>query len=366
MGNSTSCCTTDVQPGAGFADAASEPSPVLDDSLKGTSVLPVSGGSPETRVFKVKLNKSDGGKLGLDVDYMAERRVLPIMGITGGLSQKWNDDNVNMQMNKGDSIITVNEVTNNVSLMLEKCKTEQVLELTLIKAMTYDFLVSDIEKLLEAKSCGPALIRLSWQDCISGCPNAALRHNVGGEGYDPNIMALLKPISDKYCPLLLSHADLWALAANISIRIMGGPEIPARFGRVDAEQGSEVARLDGDKNAVDQLWAIFKQSGFDAKAIVSLAGALSVANQKSVMLDNSYYKDLASKGPSTASSKPQFKTAAHIQLLYDAALVEDSDVLEPLVQKYREDSKSWSADFSQAWPAFQELGASESELRDIL
>jgi len=363
MGNSTSCCTTDVQPGAGFADASVEPSTVLEDSLKVTSVLPVSGGPPETRVFKVKLNKSDGGKLGLDVDYMAERRVLPIMGITGGLSQKWNDDNVNMQMNKGDSIITVNEVTNNVSLMLEKCKTEQVLELTLIRAMTYDYLVSDIEKLLEAKSCGPALIRLSWQDCISGCPNAALRHNVGGEGYDPNIMALLKPISDKYCPLLLSHADLWALAANIAIRVMGGPEIPARFGRVDAEQGSEVARLDGDKSAVDHLRAIFKQSGFDAKAIVSLAGALSVANQKSVVLDNSYYKDLASKGPSTASSKPQFKTAAHIQLLYDAALVEDND-LKPFAQKYTEDSKIWSADFSQAWPAFQELGA--SDLRDIL
>jgi len=356
MGNSASCCTSDVQPGAGFADAASEPSTVLDDSLKATNALPVSGGPPETRVYKVTLNKSDGGKLGLDVDYMAERRVLPIMGITGGLSQKWNDDNVNMQMNKGDSIITVNEITNNVSLMLEKCKTEQVLELTLIKAMTYDFLVSDIEKLLEAKRCGPALIRLSWQDSISGCPNAALRHSVGSEGYDPNIMALLKPITDKYCPLLCSQADLWALAANIAIRVMGGPEIPARFGRVDAEQGSEVARLDG--SGADQLRAIFKT--FDDKAIVALAGALSVANQNPSSFDNSYYKELASK---SSSSKPEFKTAAHMQLLYDAALVEDPE-FKLLAPKYAEGLKVWTADFTQAWSALQELGA--SDLRDIL
>eukprot|EP00930_Biecheleria_cincta_P003044 TRINITY_DN103985_c0_g1_i1.p1 TRINITY_DN103985_c0_g1~~TRINITY_DN103985_c0_g1_i1.p1 ORF type:complete len:364 (-),score=81.27 TRINITY_DN103985_c0_g1_i1:129-1220(-) len=363
MGNSTSCCTSDVQAGAGYSDAAIEPSTVLDDSLKATSVLPVAGGPPETRTYKVKLNKSDGGKLGLDVDYMAERRVLPIMGITGGLSQKWNDENANMQMNKGDSIMTVNEVTGNVSLMLEKCKTEQVLELTLIRAMTYDYLVADIEKLLEERSCGPALIRLSWQDNISGCPNAALRHDVGGEGYDPHVMALLKPISDKYCPLLLSHADLWALAANIAIRIMGGPEIPARFGRVDAEQGSAVARLDGNKSAVDNLRAIFKKPGFDEKHIVSLAGALAVANQQSAAFDNSYYKGLASKGSSTASSKPQFATTAHIQMLYDAALVEDNE-LKRFAQKYTEDSKVWTADFTQAWSAFQEVGA--SDLRDIL
>lgn len=28
--------------------------------------------------------KTDGSKLGLDVDYMAERKVLPIMHVTGG------------------------------------------------------------------------------------------------------------------------------------------------------------------------------------------------------------------------------------------------------------------------------------------
>ena len=38
-------------------------------------------------------------------------------------------------------------------------------------------------------------------------------------------LKLLKPISDKYCPSQISHADLWVLAANIAIECMGGPHI---------------------------------------------------------------------------------------------------------------------------------------------
>ena len=38
---------------------------------------------------------------------------------------------------------------------------------------------------------------------------------------------------------LLSHADLWTLAANIAIEIMGGPHIPTRFGRLDAKDYRE-------------------------------------------------------------------------------------------------------------------------------
>lgn len=37
--------------------------------------------------------KSDGQKLGLDVDYMAERKVLPIMHVTGGVAEEWNRRN---------------------------------------------------------------------------------------------------------------------------------------------------------------------------------------------------------------------------------------------------------------------------------
>ena len=68
-------------------------------------------------------------------------------------------------------------------------------------------------------------------------------------------LKLLQPITDKYVGRLkaISHADLWALAANVAIEHMGGPKIPTRFGRKDASSSAEsvesqVGRLpDGDK-----------------------------------------------------------------------------------------------------------------------
>ena len=52
---------------------------------------------------------------------------------------------------------------------------------------------------------------------------------------------------------LISHADLWALAANVAIKVMGGPEVTTHFGRFDVQAHKEgmqsaAGRLpDGDK-----------------------------------------------------------------------------------------------------------------------
>ena len=43
-------------------------------------------------------------------------------------------------------------------------------------------------------------------------------------------LALLGPITEKYVPRLISHADLWALAANVSIKAMGGPDVRSALG----------------------------------------------------------------------------------------------------------------------------------------
>lgn len=86
--------------------------------------------------------------------------------------------------------------------------------------------------LVKEKNCGPILIRLSWHDAgvystgklTGGCPNAVMRFADKGEGaFGANAglptvaVGLLKPISDKYCPDVISNADLWALAANVAI-----------------------------------------------------------------------------------------------------------------------------------------------------
>eukprot|EP00913_Durusdinium_trenchii_P032792 g30697.t1 len=147
----------------------------------------VSGGnSPQERMYKVSLVKTEGQKLGLDVDYMAERSVLPILVISGGIAEQWNRSHPERKMNTGDSIVEVNGIRGNVALMLEKCKVDATLELTICKCLTYGHLVADLEKLISIKGCGPIMVRLSWHDAgvfngVDGCPNAAMRLAGGGE-----------------------------------------------------------------------------------------------------------------------------------------------------------------------------------------
>jgi len=389
MGNSSPCCISDVDTKAG-AD------PVVLYGSGSAAAVPVSGGALEDRIYKVVLNKSGGGKLGLDVDYMAERSVLPIMGITGGLSEQWNNDNPDKKMSKGDSIIEVNGTPGDVAVMLEKGKKEEVLSLTLCKAMNYDALVSDLENLIKAKNCGPILIRLSWHDAgvcdgKSGCPNAAMRLAGGGEhdfaanaGLPTVAVPLLKDISDKYCPAFISYADLWVLAANVAIRLMGGPEVPTKYGRLDAKSASEgvesqQGRLpDGDKG-IDHLRAIFHPKGFDDKGIVALSGAHTVGKchadrsgfdgpwtEEPLKFDNSYFKDLLNKTytpETTEKGNPQHRNGKTIMLVSDLALLKDA-AFKTHVQTYAEDEKAFFADFVQAWEQMQELGC--SQLREIL
>ncbi|CAJ1338777.1 unnamed protein product [Effrenium voratum] len=179
--------------------------------------------------------------------------------------------------------------------MLEKCKADDTLKMTLCRCLTFEHLVEDLEKLVRRKGCGPILIRLSWHDAgvfngADGCPNAALRLPGGGEnafganaGLPDVALSLLSPITAKYVPRLISHADLWALAANVAIKVMGGPEITTRFGRLDAKDHHEGAtsaagRLpDGDKDS-QHIRNIFQPKGFDDKDIVALSGAHTVGS----------------------------------------------------------------------------------------
>eukprot|EP00438_Fugacium_kawagutii_P001177 Skav206576 [mRNA] locus=scaffold925:750147:763850:- [translate_table: standard] len=181
-------------------------------------------------------------------------------------------------------------------------------------------------ELVAEKQCGPILVRLSWHDAgvfsdgnlKGGCPNAVMRFTDAGEGTFganaglPDVaVGLLKPITDKYVPGTIGHADLWTLAANVAIKAMGGPEIKTRFGRKDAETSSEsvesqVGRLpDGDKG-IDHLREIFHPKGFTDKDIVALSGAHTVGKchldrsgfdgrwtEDPLKFDNTYFKEHA-------------------------------------------------------------------------
>lgn len=259
--------------------------------------------------------------------------------------------------------------------------------------MSLEEIKSDLTALVKEKNCGPILIRLSWHDAgvfstgalSGGCPNAVMRLTDAGEGTFganaglPDVaVGLLKPIADKYVvPGKISNADLWALAANISTEVMGGPAIPTRFGRKDASSSSEsvesqVGRLpDGDKG-VDHLRAIFHPKGFTDKDIVALSGAHTVGmchadrsgfdgqwTENHLAFDNTYFTELLAKeyaDQTTAAGCPQKYHAASktIMLISDLALLEAP--FREIVELYAKDQSAFFKDYVSAWVKLQENG----------
>lgn len=259
--------------------------------------------------------------------------------------------------------------------------------------LNLDTLVADLEDLVETKKCGPILIRLSWHDAgvfsdgdlKGGCPNAVMRFTDAGEGtFGANAglpdaaVGLLAPIAEKYVPSFISNADLWALAANVAIRVMGGPDVKTRFGRKDAASSeesveSQVGRLpDGDKG-IDHLRDIFHPKGFTDKDIVALSGAHTVGKcyldrsgfdgpwtDDPYKFDNTYFKDMLSKqydSETTAKGCPQHrnKESGTIMLISDLALLSDP-AFRQHVERYAADQGAYFIDFVEAWVKLQENG----------
>ena len=257
-------------------------------------------------------------------------------------------------------------------------------------------ITKDLETLVKTEKCGPILIRLSWHDAGAfsdgnlkgGCPNAAMRFTDAGEGTFganaglPDVaLGYLKPITDKYVSSgEISNADLWSLAANVAIKVMGGPDVPTRFGRVDAKSSAEsvesqVGRLpDGDKG-VDHLRDIFHPKGFNDREIVALSGAHSVGaahadrsgfdgkwTANNLEFDNAYFKDLLEKSYSANSAiAGQFdnKDVGTMMLESDLALLKDP-AFKSVVEEYAANQGAFFKDFASAWQKMQELGVAAS------
>lgn len=81
--------------------------------------------------YSIVLDKGAGGKLGIDVDYVAERDTLPIRAVTGDLVREWNAANPTKMVAANDHIIEVNGDCKVVDLLMERLRHDSVLKIRL-------------------------------------------------------------------------------------------------------------------------------------------------------------------------------------------------------------------------------------------
>lgn len=117
-----------------------------------------------------------------------------------------------------------------------------------------DKLRSLLLALYKTHQCHPLLVRLAWHDAGTFCAksgtggaNGSIRFQPeAGHGANKGLALAHKLIAEiKSAVPEVSYADLYQLAGVVAIEFAGGPKIPFRFGRVDADgpdQCTEVSQ----------------------------------------------------------------------------------------------------------------------------
>ncbi|GAA97444.1 uncharacterized protein L969DRAFT_103348 [Mixia osmundae IAM 14324] len=254
----------------------------------------------------------------------------------------------------------------------------------------YQKVYNEIANVLEAEhyddgSYGPVLIRLAWhcsgtydKNSGNGGSNGATMRFApeSNHGANAGLLAareLLEPIHAKFPEM--SYSDLWTLAGVVAVMQLGGPTIPWRPGRVDADasQCTPDGRLpDGDKDQ-DHLRQIFYRMGFDDEGIVALSGAHAVGRchpdrsgfsgpwqHSPTSFNNEYYKLLFNEkwqlkkwdGPIQYEDK---STKSLMMLTTDMALTKDK-AFKPIAKRFADDEGLFFTSFSKYFAQLLELG----------
>lgn len=95
--------------------------------VKESEPVPSPSREAEPVFYQFTIDRSSGGKLGIDVDH-EDNRTLLVENVKEGLVQDWNLAHPELQVTVGDRIVEVNGVKEDVMRMLEECKKPQLLE----------------------------------------------------------------------------------------------------------------------------------------------------------------------------------------------------------------------------------------------
>jgi NAD(P)H-flavin reductase len=274
----------------------------------------------------------------------------------------------------------------------------------------YGALTAELRQLCKEQPERAALfLKLSFNDASTysaahlpnGGANAALRHADSGEGAFPDNEGLAAFAAAHLSPLktrhpLISHADLWTLAANVALEALGGPAVHTRFGRRDAapsfsERGeaelveSPDGRLVDDsalaiEDKVGYLRRLYARKGLGDRELVALQGRHCVGEctlsggsrpegvwtAAPQQFSNSYFVALLRntyEPHATASGAAIYRCEATATVMtpVDMALLSDRK-LRGWVEAYAADKALFYADFTAAWTRLQELGCRPGQL----
>lgn len=249
----------------------------------------------------------------------------------------------------------------------------------------WDDIRVEIDNIISKHTAGPLFVRLAWHLSGSfdkykkdGGSNGGTMRFQPEAGYGANAglglaRDLLEQVKKNHPNV--SYADLYTFAGAAAIVSMGGPDIPWKAGRTDADSGAACApdgRLPDAKLGSDHIRTIFNRLGFNDREIVALLGAHTLGEchkDRSGFVgpwtrdpngfDNSYYTLLLEEKwtlkPKSDPVQFQDKSGELMMLPSDMALLVDP-AFRVWVDAYAKDSALFFKDFAAAFGKLLENG----------
>ncbi|KAL7534259.1 hypothetical protein ACHAXR_007333 [Thalassiosira sp. AJA248-18] len=178
-----------------------------------------------------------------------------------------------------------------LSPAVAEAKAEPKTDINAVKKSIADLIEDDAERRGDGTSLTGTFVRLAWHcagtfskvDGSGGSNGGRMRFDPeaswganAGLGIPRNA---LEDVKAKHPDI--SYADLYTLAGVVAVEEAGGPKIPFRLGRADADSGEsspkECGLPDADKgsrqNTTQHVRDVFYRMGFSDREIVALLGA---------------------------------------------------------------------------------------------
>ncbi|KAF9594956.1 hypothetical protein IFM89_035526 [Coptis chinensis] len=149
---------------------------------------------------------------------------------------------------------------------------------------------ADADILLWSKGCDGSIL-LDDRGSFIGEKNAAPNRN-SARGFD--VVDNIKSAVERFCPGMVSCADVLAIAARDSVVILGGPTWNVKLGRRDARTASQGAANNSIPRPtfnLPNLISSFQAQGLSVREMVALSGSHTIGQARCTSFRNRIYNE---------------------------------------------------------------------------